>query len=209
MFMCKTKARLTRLVGGVTTAALVMLGISLAAQTSTTTSASPQAASGRRTSPRSPAPQGPSLGVAVSADEIAAMDVSIGPDGAGLPPGSGTPKQGAEVYATKCLACHGSEGANGINDRLVGGQGTLTSATPVKTIGSYWPYATTVFDYVRRAMPYPAPHSLSDAEAYAVTAYLLHLNGIIGADDVMDAASLPKVKMPNRGGFKSAIQPKR
>lgn len=209
MCMCKTTARLTRLVGGITTAALVMLGISLAAQTSSTTSASPQAASGRRTSTRAPAPQGPSLGVAVSADEIAAMDVRVGPDGAGLPPGSGTPKQGAEVYATKCLACHGSEGANGVNDRLVGGQGTLTSATPVKTIGSYWPYATTVFDYVRRAMPYPAPHSLSDAEAYAVTAYLLHLNGIIGADDVMDAASLPKVKMPNRGGFKSAIQPKR
>jgi cytochrome c len=113
------------------------------------------------------------------------------------------------VYATKCLACHGPEGANGVNDRLVGGQGTLTSATPVKTIGSYWPYATTVFDYVRRAMPYPAPHSLSDAEAYAVTAYLLHLNGIIGADDVMDATSLPKVKMPNRDGFRSAIPPKR
>ena len=147
--------------------------------------------------------------MAVSPAEIAALDVSIGPDGAGLPPGSGTPKQGAEVYATKCLACHGPEGANGINDRLVGGQGTLTSAAPVKTIGSYWPYATTVFDYVRRAMPYPAPHSLSDAEAYAVTAYLLHLNGIIGADDVMDATSLPKVKMPNRGGFSSTIQPKR
>ena len=194
-----------RLVCAVTTAALVMLGIAHAAQTSS----SPQAASAGRTSTPPPAPKGPSLGVAVSAAEIAAMDVSIGPDGAGLPPGSGTPKQGAEVYATKCLACHGSEGANGINDRLVGGQGTLTSAAPVKTIGSYWPYATTVFDYVRRAMPYPAPHSLSDAEAYAVTAYLLHLNGIIGADDVMDATSLPKVKMPNRGGFRSAIQPKR
>jgi cytochrome c len=138
---------------------------------------------------------------------LAAMDVSIGPEGAGLPPGSGTPKQGAEVYATKCVACHGPEGANGINDRLVGGQGTLAGPTPVKTIGSYWPYATTVFDYVRRAMPYPAPHSLTDPEAYAVTAYLLHLNGIIGADDVMDATSLPRVKMPNRGNFKSAIQP--
>jgi S-disulfanyl-L-cysteine oxidoreductase SoxD len=183
--------------------ALAMLGIGHAAQTS-----SPQAAQARQTSARPPAPTGPSLGVPVSAAEIAAMDVSIGPDGAGLPPGSGTPKQGAEVYATKCIACHGPEGANGVNDRLVGGQGTLTSATPVKTIGSYWPYATTVFDYVRRAMPYPAPHSLSDAEAYAVTAYLLHLNGIIGADDVMDATSLPKVKMPNRGGFSSAIKPK-
>ncbi len=134
------------------------------------------------------------------------MDVSVGPDGTGLPPGSGTPKQGAEVYTTKCIACHGPEGANGVNDRLVGGQGSLKSAAPVKTIGSYWPYATTVFDYVRRAMPYPAPHSLSDAEVYAVTAYLLHLNGIIGADDVMDATSLPKVKMPNRSGFNSAFK---
>lgn len=196
--------RRARLVCSVTTAALVMLGIAHAAQTSSSPS-SPE----RQTSTRPPPPKGPSLGVAVSPAEIAAMDVSIGPDGAGLPPGSGTPKQGAEVYATKCLACHGPEGANGINDRLVGGQGTLTSAAPVKTIGSYWPYATTVFDYVRRAMPYPAPHSLSDAEAYAVTAYLLHLNGIVGADDVMDATSLPKVKMPNRGGFRSAIQPKR
>ena len=137
------------------------------------------------------------------------MDISIGPDGVGLPAGSGTPKQGAEVYAAKCIVCHGPEGANGVNDRLVGGQGTLTTASPVKTIGSYWPYATTVFDYVRRAMPYPAPHSLSDAEAYAVTAYLLHLNGIIGADAVMDATSLPKVKMPNQGRFTSAIKPQR
>jgi cytochrome c len=182
-------------------AALVMLGDGDAAQTTSS--------SGRQTATRPQAPEGPSLGVPVSAAEIAAIDVSIGPDGAGLPTGSGTPKQGAEVYATKCVACHGADGANGINDRLVGGQGTLTSATPVKTIGSYWPYATTVFDYVRRAMPYPTPHSLSDDETYAVTAYLLHRNGIIGADDVMDATSLPKVKMPNRGGFRSAIPPKR
>ena len=182
-------------------AALVMAGVGDAAQTTPS--------SGRQTATRPQAPEGPSLGVPVSAAEIAAMDVSIGPDGAGLPTGSGTPKQGAEVYATKCVACHGADGANGINDRLVGGQGTLTSATPVKTIGSYWPYATTVFDYVRRAMPYPTPHSLSDDETYAVTAYLLHRNGIIGADDVMDATSLPKVKMPNRGGFRSAIPPKR
>jgi mono/diheme cytochrome c family protein len=188
----------------VMTAALVMLGIGHADQTP-----SPQPASGRRTTARPPAPKGPALGVPVSDAEIAAMDVSIGPDGAGLPPGSGTPKQGAEVYGTKCIACHGPQGSNGVNDRLVGGQGTITSATPVKTIGSYWPYATTVFDYVRRAMPYPAPHSLTDAEAYALTAYLLHLNGVIGADDVMDATSLPKVKMPNRGGFTSAFQPRR
>jgi S-disulfanyl-L-cysteine oxidoreductase SoxD len=195
-------SRFARLACAAMTAAWAMLGVGHAAQT-------PQAAPERQTSARPSPPKGPSLGVPASAADIAAMDVSIGPDGAGLPPGSGTPKQGAEVYATKCLACHGPEGANGVNDRLVGGQGTLTSATPVKTIGSYWPYATTVFDYVRRAMPYPAPHSLSDADAYAVTAYLLHLNGIIGADEVMDATSLPKVKMPNRGGFSSASTPKR
>lgn len=199
--MSTSSARVAR---AVVIAAVVMLEIGHAAQTSP-----PQAGAARRTSTPAPAPRGPSLGAAISDAEIAAMDISIGPDGAGLPPGSGTAKQGAEVYATKCLACHGPEGANGVNDRLAGGKGTLTSATPIRTIGSYWPYATTVFDYVRRAMPYPAPHSLSDAEAYAVTAYLLHLNGIIGADDVMDAASLPKVKMPNRGGFKPAIQPKR
>ena len=134
------------------------------------------------------------------------MDISIGPDGAGLPPGAGTPKQGAEVFVAKCAACHGPQGANGIHDRLVGGQGTLASATPVKTVRSYWPYATTVFDFVPRAMPYPTPHSLSDPETYAVTAYLLYLNGIIGPDDTMDAATLPKVKMPNRDGFIPAIR---
>lgn len=193
---------LARLACGVVTAALAMSG--LAAQ-----APSPKPAAEPQTSSRPPAPKGPSLGVPASAADIAAVDVSIGPDGAGLPPGSGTPKQGAEVYAAKCIACHGVDGANGVNDRLVGGQGTLTSAAPVKTIGSYWPYATTVFDYVRRAMPYPAPHSLSDSEAYAVTAYLLRLNGVIGADEMMDATSLPKVKMPNRAGFTSAFKPGR
>jgi cytochrome c len=188
----------------ITALAVAMLAIVHAAQTSST-----QATPARQTSVRPSSPKGPSLGAPVTPAEIAAMDLSIGPDGAGLPPGSGTAKQGADVYATKCLACHGPEGANGVNDRLVGGQGTLASATPLKTIGSYWPYATTVFDYVRRAMPYPAPHSLSDAEAYALTAYLLHLNGIIGGDDVMDATSLPKVKMPNQGRFTSAIPSKR
>ena len=182
------------------TATLFVLAISAAAQTPATRDVRP-----RTTSSRPSPPKGPALGVPASAAEIEAMDVSIGPDGAGLPPGSGTPKQGASVYAVKCAACHGAEGVSGINDRLAGGQGTLNSAAPVKTIGSYWPYATTVFDFVRRAMPYPAPHSLTDADAYAVTAYLLHLNGIIGPDDVMDATSLPKVKMPNRDGFIPAI----
>ena len=150
---------------------------------------------------RKVAPKGPGLGVSATAAQIESADVSIGPDGAGLPPGSGTPAQGEAIFNTKCIACHGPQGAGIVNDQLVGGQGTLTSTTPVKTIGSYWPYATTVFDYVRRAMPYPTPHSLSDPEAYALTAYLLSLNGVIAKDAVMDAKTLPQVKMPNRGNF--------
>jgi cytochrome c len=113
----------------------------------------------------------------------------------------GTAAAGAVVYAEKCQACHGDKGAGQPNDRLVGGHGTLTSTSPVRTIGSYWPYATTVFDYVRRAMPYVNPRTLSDADVYAVTAYLLYLNGIIAEPDVMNAQTLPRVKMPNRDNF--------
>jgi cytochrome c len=147
------------------------------------------------------APKGPGLGVPASQAQVESADVSIGPDGAGLPPGSGTPAQGEAIFNTKCIACHGPQGSGTVNDRLAGGRGTLTDAAPVKTIGSYWPYATTVFDYVRRAMPYPAPHSLSDPEVYALTAYLLSLNGVVAKDAVMDATTLPQVRMPNRGNF--------
>jgi len=127
--------------------------------------------------------------------------VSIPPDGTGLPPGRGTPAQGAVIYAQKCQNCHGEKGGGQPNDRLVGGQGTLASKAPVRTIGSYWPYATTLFDYVRRAMPYTQSHSLADDEVYAVTAYLLYLNGIIAETSVMDADTLPKVRMPNHENF--------
>ena len=150
---------------------------------------------------RKPAPKGPGLGVPATPAQVERADVSIGPDGVGLPPGSGTASQGEAIYTTKCIACHGPQGSGTVNDRLAGGQKTLATPAPVKTIGSYWPYATTVFDYVRRAMPYPTPHSLTDPEVYALTAYLLSLNGIIGKDDVMDAQTLPKVQMPNRGNF--------
>ena len=143
----------------------------------------------------------PNLGRPATAAEIAGWDISVGPDGAGLPPGGGTAVKGAAVYEQKCQACHGAKGAGQPNDRLVGGHGTLASKTPVRTIGSYWPYATTVFDYVRRAMPYAQPQSLTDDEVYAVTAYLLQLNGIIGESDEMNARTLPKVTMPNRGNF--------
>ena len=133
--------------------------------------------------------------------QIAGWDISVGPDGVGLPPGKGTPATGATVYEQKCQVCHGAKGAGQPNDRLVGGQGTLASKAPVRTIGSYWPYATTVFDYVRRSMPYTQPHSLSNHEVYAVTAYLLNLNGIIGENDEMNAQTLPKVRMPNQSNF--------
>src|SRR5262252_1670069 len=135
---------------------------------------------------------GPGLGREATPAEVAAWDVSIPPDGAGLPPGRGTPAQGAVIYAQKCQNCHGEKGGGQPNDRLVGGQGT---------IASYWPYATTLFDYVRRAMPYTQSHSLTDDEVYAVTEYLLHLNGIIAEMSVMDAVTLPKVRMPNRENF--------
>jgi S-disulfanyl-L-cysteine oxidoreductase SoxD len=148
------------------------------------------------------AAEAPHFGQPVTADELAPWDISIGPDGAGLPAGRGTPKEGEAVYAANCQACHGEKGAGRPNDTLVGGFGTIASDRPaVKTVGSYWPYATTLFDYIRRAMPYQQTKSLSNDEVYAVSAYILHLNGVIGADDALDAQSLPKVKMPNRDGF--------
>ena len=129
-------------------------------------------------------------------------------DGRGLPPGSGTHEQGARVYQAKCMACHGEklEGTK-LGDKLIGGRGTLVNndptKAPVKTIESYWPYATTVFDYVKRAMPFNAPGSLTDNEIYAVTAYILGEAKIVPAGTVIDASSLPKVQMPNRNGFVS------
>ena len=143
----------------------------------------------------------PNLGREAMPAQIAGWDISVGADGIGLPPGRGTAAAGAAVYEQKCQVCHGAKGAGQPNDRLVGGQGTLASKTPVRTIGSYWPYATTVFDYVRRAMPYTQPQSLTDDEVYAVTAYLLSLNGILGEGDEMNAQTLPKVKMPNQANF--------
>ncbi len=133
--------------------------------------------------------------------EIATWDLSVLPDGTGLPTGQGSVSQGREVYAINCAACHGETGRDGAAGMLVGGIGSLASGAPVKTVGSYWPYATTLFDYVRRAMPYHAPGSLADAEVYAVTAYVLHLNGILPAEAVLDAPRLAAVEMPNRDGF--------
>ncbi len=146
--------------------------------------------------------QSPDLGRAATPEEIAAWDISIDPGGAGLPPGGGTARQGEAIFAAKCAACHGDKGAGKPNDQLVGGSGTLTGdKPPVKTVGSYWPYATTLFDYIRRAMPLNESKTLANDEVYALVAYLLQLNGIIGESDTMDAQTLPKVRMPNRDGF--------
>jgi hypothetical protein len=148
------------------------------------------------------AQQSPNLGKSISPEDLASWDISIGPDGVGLPPGSGTVKQGEAVFAAKCQACHGEKGAGQPNDRLVGGQGSLPGdKPPIKTVGSYWPYATTLFDYIRRAMPFNESKSLTNDEVYGVVAYLLNLNGVIPEGDTMNAQSLPKVAMPNRDGF--------
>jgi len=148
------------------------------------------------------AQQSPNLGKPISPEDLASWDISIGPGGVGLPPGSGTVKQGEAVFVAKCQACHGEKGAGTPNDRLVGGQGSLPGERPpVKTIGSYWPFATTLFDYIRRAMPFNESKSLTNDELYGVVAYLLNLNGVIQESETMNAQSLPKVAMPNRDGF--------
>jgi mono/diheme cytochrome c family protein len=135
------------------------------------------------------------FGSVPSEAEIKAKDIAVGPDGEGLPPGRGTVAAGEQVYKAKCVACHGPTGTEGPMDKLVG------EKLPVKTIGSFWPYATTVFDYIRRAQPYDKPGSLTDEEVYALTAWLLFRNNIIPVDQVIDADTLPKVRMPNRDGF--------
>jgi mono/diheme cytochrome c family protein len=147
------------------------------------------------------------VGQPVSESALRSWDIDVGTDGAGLPPGQGSVQAGKAVYETECIACHGVEGQGQPMDRLAGGQGTLKSAKPVKTIGSYWPHATTVFDYVRRAMPPDRPQSLSSDEVYALTAYLLHLNGIVDSDAVMNAQTLSMVRMPNRAAFRPDPRP--
>jgi mono/diheme cytochrome c family protein len=157
-----------------------------------------------------------SFGEIATEGDIASIAIAIPPDGKGLPPGSGDYAKGKQVFETACAACHGADlkGVTGLPDmpsgaalRLVGGRGTLTSQKPVVTVESYWPYATTLFDYIRRAMPYAAPGSLSADEIYAVSAYILAEGNIINKSAVLDAKSLPKVEMPNRDGFISDPRP--
>ena len=141
------------------------------------------------------------LGTPISEAEIAPWDISILPDGTGLPPGSGTPADGARIFAAKCSVCHGESGKGGLAAAIAGG-GPLTSGIETtKTIANFWPYATTLFDFTRRAMPWPRPRTLTNDEVYALTAYMLSLNKIVGDNDVMNAQTLPKVRMPNRDGF--------
>ena len=147
------------------------------------------------------APQGPNLGQVATPQDIAGWDITIMPDGTGLPKGSGTARMGAKIYAEKCADCHGNSAQGRSAEPLAGGIGSLTGEAPDQTVGSYWPYATTLFDYIRRAMPPQAPLSLSADEIYALSAFILHLNGLIGPDEELSAANLPKIEMPNRNGF--------
>jgi S-disulfanyl-L-cysteine oxidoreductase SoxD len=143
------------------------------------------------------------LGHTAMPAEIAGWDIDVRADGKGLPPGHGSVRDGAKIFAETCAACHGANGEGKPADRLVGGFGTLATSKPVRTVGSYWPYATTLFDYIRRAMPFNAPQSLTADQVYAVSAYILYLNKIVSEDAVLDAATLPNIAMPNRNGFTS------
>jgi S-disulfanyl-L-cysteine oxidoreductase SoxD len=143
-----------------------------------------------------------SLGRRATDKEIAAADITVFPDGSGLPSGRATARAGRRIYIERCAGCHGEKG-QGTDDfpALAGGQGSLTSAKPLVTVGSYWPYATTLWDYTRRAMPYTQPGSLTTNEVYAVTAYVLYLNGIVAENIVLDQTTLSSIRMPNRDGF--------
>jgi S-disulfanyl-L-cysteine oxidoreductase SoxD len=142
------------------------------------------------------------LGRTPTADELKAIDIEVTPDGRGLVPGRGTAAAGKTIYASRCVTCHGPTGVEGPQDVLVGGGDTLKAPSrPLKTVGSYWPYATTLWDYVRRAMPFDHPGTMTADEVYATTAYVLFLNGIVGEQEVVDEKTLPQIKMPNRNGF--------
>lgn len=145
------------------------------------------------------------FGSEATAEEIAAIDIDVMPDGRGAPPGEGTYEQGKEVYMAKCAACHGQDMSSPVEGTgaaaLAGGRGTLDSGSPVKTVESYWPYASTLFDYTKRAMPFNSPGSMTDDEVYAVVAYILAEGGIIDQDTPMNAETIGEVEMPNGDGF--------
>jgi cytochrome c5 len=142
------------------------------------------------------------IGSLATVEEIAGWDIDIRPDGKGLPPGSGSVEDGEMAYEQKCASCHGSFGEGvGRYPVLAGGQGTLTHARPEKTVGSYWPYASTLWDYIHRAMPFTQPQSLTDDEVYGITAYVLYLNDLVEDDFVLTADNLASIEMPNKDGF--------
>ena len=159
------------------------------------------------------------IGRPATADEIAKWDIDVMPDGTGLPPGQGTHAEGAVIFKNSCALCHGDNLKGGDaakvtfdrftprGDPLIGGRGTLTTDNPVKTVESYWPYSTTLFDYIRRAMPFVAPGSLKDNEVYALVAFILGEANIIDKAQVMNKDTLWKVQMPNKDGFISDPRP--
>jgi len=153
--------------------------------------------------------QSPTFGVgrAPKADELKQIDIDVSVDGKGLPPGSGTAAKGKDVYTRRCETCHGPSGKEGPQDVLSGGKGSLATSRPQKTVGSYWPYATTLWDYINRAMPFDHPSTLTPDEVYSATAYVLFLNGIVGEQDVLNESTLPKILMPNRHGFVADPRP--
>ena len=141
------------------------------------------------------------IGQAAAPAQIAGWDIDVRADGQGLPPGRGSVREGEKIFAETCAACHGGKGEGKPADQLVGGFGTLATSKPVRTVGSYWPHASTLFDYIRRAMPFNSPQSLTANQVYAVSAYILYLNNIVTEDTVLDATSLPRVEMPNLNGL--------
>jgi cytochrome c len=173
---------------------------------STATAQSQEAAKETADSPAAQRPLG--IGQTPTEELIKAWNIDIAPDGANLPDASGSVAQGQKIFADTCAACHGEHGTEGPMDRLVGGKGTLDTKKPIMTVGSYWPYATTLYDYIHRAMPLTNPQSLSADQVYAVTAYVLNLNKIVPDDAVLDKHSLPAVKMPNRDGFEPTEAPR-
>jgi len=154
-------------------------------------------------------PEGPQLGQPATAEEVAALSINVFSDGRGLPEGSGSVAQGASIYQSKCIVCHGAGGLGGSAEPLAGAEMGLTGEWPEKTIGTLWPYATTLFDFTRRSMPMTAPGSLNNDEAYALTAYLLYLNGIVDKNLVLNKETLMQVKMPNVDGFINIYEQKK
>jgi cytochrome c len=179
--------------------ALALLCVACAPETQDLASADDSPIVAAYTLPRH-APESFGLGAEASAARIAMWDVDVKPDGEGLPPGRGTVAEGEVVFRTYCIACHGPTGTEGPNDQLVGSE-PWEDWPGSSTVGGYWPYATTLYDYIARAMPQLTPGILTPNQTYAVIAYLLERNGIVPADAVMDAETLPAVRMPARDRF--------